>query len=167
LKKGKAIMKHILSFIFPGILLFGMWAGDATAQVNNSSQSSASGFMGWDANKSNAPDVTVTSIIQQVVPNHSSGMPPGLNLMLATPEGVLDVAAGPYLPQETQQALAAGQQVQVIGRVVAINGRNYLFAKQLVINGQQITIRNDHGSLVRTRKHAHTSSQTSQNGELQ
>jgi hypothetical protein len=32
---------------------------------------------------------------------------------------------------------------------VTIKGQNHLFAKQLVINGQQITIRNDHGSLVR------------------
>jgi hypothetical protein len=159
-------MKRLFVSVLPVILFFGTWTKDATAQTNSTSQPSA-GFVGWDAGKSSAPDVTVTSIIQQAVSNKTSGIPAGLHLMLGTPQGVLDVSVGPYLPRETQQALAAGQQVRVTGKIVTDDGQNYLFAKQLVINGQQITIRTDHGSLVRTRKHARTSSQISQNGELQ
>jgi hypothetical protein len=85
LKRGKTIMKKILGFGFSVVLLCGMWAGGATAQVNNSSQLSATRFVGWDAN---TPDVTVTSLIQQTVSSHSSGIPAGLHLM-GTPQGVL------------------------------------------------------------------------------
>jgi hypothetical protein len=159
-------MKKLFISMLPVILLFGMWTKEATAQTSSTSQPSAE-FSGWDASKSNAPDVTVTSIIQQAVSSKASGIPAGLHLMLGTPSGVLDVSMGPYLPQEAQQALVAGQQVRVTGKIVTANGQNYLFAKQLFINDQQITIRTDQGSLVRTRKHARTSSQSSQNGELQ
>ena len=160
-------MRIVQGFVLSASLLCGMWAEGATAQVSNSSQPSAIGFVGWDATQLNTPDVTVTSVIQQAVSDHSSGIPVGLHLMLGTPQGVLDVSVGPYLSQETKQALAAGQQVRVTGRIVTVSGQNYLLAKQLLINGQQITIRTDHGSLVRTRKQARACSQTLQNGDLQ
>jgi hypothetical protein len=157
-------MKKFLSFVILPILLFGMWAEGATAQVSDTSQPSATRFVGWDTN---APDVTLTAIIQQTVANNDAGAPAGFRLILATPQGPLNVSVGNYLPREVRQALAVGKQVCVTGKVESANGKAYLFAKQLLIDDQQITIRNDHGSLVRTRQHARTSSQSMQNGENQ
>ncbi len=77
---------------------------------------------------------------------------------------------GPYLTPDIQQALIAGQQVQVAGQVKAIHDQQYLLVRQLVLNGKQITIRNDNGSLVRTRSHERTHTQSSlndQNGGIQ
>jgi hypothetical protein len=159
-------MKKLLSVVIPAILLCGMWSEGATAQVSDSSQPSATKFVGWDAFQSNTPDVTVTASIQQAVTNHVGG-PAGSQLVLATPQGALNVSLGPYLPQGIRQALSAGKQVRVTGKVVSANGQTYIFAKQLLIDGQQITIRNDHGSLIRMRQHVRTYSQSLQNGELQ
>jgi hypothetical protein len=153
-------------FVIPAILLCGMWAKGATAQVSDTSQPSATKFVGWDAFQSNTPDVTVTAIIQQAVANHAGG-PAGFQLVLATPQGPLNVSVGPYLPQDIRQALSTGKQIRVTGKVDSSNGQTYLIAKQLLIDGHQVTIRNDHGSLVRTRHHAHTDSQSLQNGEIQ
>ena len=159
-------MKKLFGFVIPGILLCGMWVDGATAQVSGTSQPSATNFIGWDASQSNTPDVTVTAIIQQAVTNHAGG-PVGSQLVLATPQGPLSVSVGPYLPQDIWQALSVGKQVRVTGKIDSANGQTYILAKQLFIDGQQVTIRNDHGSLIRTRRHARIYSQSLQNGELQ
>jgi len=69
----KVIMKELLGFVIPAILLCGMWAEGATVQVSDTSQPSATKFVGWDAFQSNTPDVTVTAIIQQAVTNRAGG----------------------------------------------------------------------------------------------
>lgn len=163
------VMKKLFNSLLPAILLCGGLIMDATAQSSTPSQPST-GFIGWDASKPKSSDVAVTAIIQQAVSNHASGIPGGLHLMLGTPQGVLDANVGPYLALDIQQALSAGQQVQVVGQVKTIHGQQYLLVRQLVLNGKQIVVRNDHGALVRARSHERThteSSLISQNGGIQ
>jgi hypothetical protein len=154
------MMKKIFISMLPAVLFCGTWTKDATAQTSATSQPSTS-FIGWDAN---AHEVAITAIIQQVVPSHSAGIPAGLHLMLGTPQGVVVASVGSYLPQEVQQALVAGKSVQVIGKVQTVHDQNYLFVRQLVLDGHPITIRNDRGSLVRSRSQERTYTQTLQNG---
>ena len=149
-------MKRIFITALPAILLCGMWTNEVVAQTSTTSQPSTE-FIGWDAN---AHEVVVTAIIQQVIPNHSSGIPVGLHLMLGTPQGVVDASVGPYLSPEVQLALIAGKTVQVIGQVKAIHDQNFLLARQLILDGHSVMVRNDHGSLVRTRSKERTRSQT-------
>jgi hypothetical protein len=162
------IMKKISISLLPAILLCVALASDATAQ--NTVAAQPSGFIGWDATKTKSSDVAVTAIIQEVVPNRASGIPAGLHVMLGTPEGVLDASVGPYLATDIQQALVAGKQVQVFGQVKTINDQKYLLVRQLVLDGKQIVVRNDHGSLVHTRSQERTQTQSSlsnQNGGIQ
>ncbi len=159
-------MKKIFVTALLVILLCGTWTKNAAAQTNTTPQPAAR-FIGWGTNEPNSHEVAVTAIIQQVVPNHVSGIPTGLHLMLGTPQGVLDASIGPYLSKEIQEALIAGKSVQVIGKVQTIREQKYLFVRQLLLNGQQITIRNEHGSLVRARSVERTHSQTLQNGGIQ
>jgi hypothetical protein len=154
------MMKKIFISMLPAILLCGTWNKDVTAQTSTTSQPSTS-FIGWDAN---AHEVAITAIIQQVVPNHSAGIPAGLHLMLGTPQGVVVASVGSYLPQEVRQALVAGKSVQVIGKVQIVHDQNYLFVRQLVMDGHSITIRNNRGSLVRSRSQERTYTQTLQDG---
>ncbi len=122
-------------------------------------------FVGWDVTKKNSPDITVTAVIQQVVPNHASGIPAGLHLMLGTPQGLVDASMEQFLPQQIQQALTAGQQIQVIGRIQTIQNQNYLLARALVLNGNTITVRNDHGSLVHAKSSDRTHTESLQNDQ--
>jgi hypothetical protein len=51
-----------------------------------------------------------------------------------------------------------------------INEQKYLLVRQLVLDGKPIVVRNDHGSLVRTRSHERSVTQSSlsdQNGGIQ
>ncbi len=67
----------------------------------------------------------------------------------------------------TQEGLVAGKSIQVVGQVQTVREQNYMFVRQLVMDGQTIKIRNDRGSLVRTRSHERTHTQTLQNGGIQ
>ena len=153
-------MKKIFVSILPVILLCGTWSKDVTAQTSTTSQPSTS-FIGWDAN---AHEVAITAIIQQVVPSHSAGIPAGLHLMLGTPQGVVVASVGSYLPQEVRQTLVAGKSVQAIGKVQVVHDQSYLFVRELVMDGHSITIRSNHGSLVRSRSQERTYTQTLQDG---
>ena len=162
-------MKKPFISLLPVILLCGGLIMDATAQSNVTSQPST-GFIGWDTSKPKSSDIAVTSIIQEVVPNHASGIPAGLHVMLGTPQGVLDASVGPYLAPDIQQALVVGKQIQVFGQVKTIHEQKYLLVRQFVLDGKPIVVRNDHGSLVRTRSQERTHTQSSfsnQNGGIQ
>jgi hypothetical protein len=159
-------MKRLFIPLLPVIMLYGALTADATAQNSVTSQPS-SVFAGWDASKPKSTDVAVTAIIQEIGSSHASGTPAGLNLMLGTPQGVIDASVGPYLAPDIRQALVAGKQIQVIGQVTTINDQSYLLVRQLVLNGKSIIVRNDHGSLVRTRSNGHAVTKSylnSQNG---
>jgi hypothetical protein len=154
------MMKKIFISMLPAILLCGIWNKDVTAQTSTTSQPSTS-FIGWDAN---THEVAITAVIQQVVPSHSAGIPAGLHIMLGTPQGVVVASVGSYLPQEVRQALVVGKSVQVIGKVQVVHDQSYLFVRQLVMDGQPITVRNNRGSLVRSRSQERTYTQTLQDG---
>jgi hypothetical protein len=161
-------MKKLFILMLPTILLCGALTSEA-AQNNMVSQPSTS-FVGWDVSQPKSSDIAVTAIIQEIVPNRSSGIPAGLHLMLSTPQGVLDASVGPYLTPSIQQELSAGQQIQVIGQVKTVHDQKYLLVRHLVLNGEDIVIRNDNGSLVRERSHERTRTQSSsinQNGGIQ
>ena len=161
-------MKKISILLVPAILLCGALTTDARAQ--NTVAAPSSGFIGWDSSKTKSSDAAITAIIQQVVPNGTSGIPAGLHVMLGTPQGVLDASVGPYLTPDIRQALVAGKQIQVFGQVKTINDQKYLLVRQLVLDGKPVVVRNDHGSLVRTRSHERSITQSSlnnQNGGIQ
>jgi DNA/RNA endonuclease YhcR with UshA esterase domain len=162
-------MKKLFISLLPAFLLCGGLAMDVTAQSSVTSEPPTS-FIGWDTSKSKSSDIVVTAIIQQVVPNHASGISAGFHIMLGTPQGVLDASVGPYLELDIQQTLIAGKQIQVFGQVKTIHEQNYLLVRQLVVDGKVIAVRNDHGSLIRTRPQERTHTQSysnDQNGGIQ
>lgn len=131
-----------LSFlIFCGVLLGGIAAMSAAAQSSDPT--------GWNAVSSPSGEITVLATIRQVVPDHVAGSPAGLHILVDGPLGSFDASLGLYLPNEVRQALSNGVPVQITGVVRSTNGKDYLFARQLSVAGQQITIRNSKGFLLR------------------
>jgi len=157
-------MKKTFVLCLPVVLLCGIVTQSGVAQA---SSTSAGRFAGWSTDKSSAPDIAMTGVIQQVISSHANGAPAGLHLILGSAAGPVDISVGPYLSQELQQELVAGQQIQAIGKTQNINEHNYLLVKQLVLGDRKITIRHDNGSLVRPRSQARIHTQSLQNGELQ
>jgi hypothetical protein len=122
----------------------------AAAQDGNSSPSSPAVTV-WNAKPAAANEITIAGIIQQVPAEHIFGSPAGLHLVVSSALGILDVSVGPHLTEDMRQALSTGQQIQVVGVMRAINGHDYLLARQLVLADRRITIRNENGFLVHSQ----------------
>ena len=137
---------RLFTTVFRTLLLCGLVAGVAAAQNSTSSQSPGS-FTGWNAEQGKTPETTVSGTIQQVVTKNSAGSPVGVHILVGSSQGVVDVSAGPHLAEDVLKASSVGAQIQATGITQTINGQSYLMARQLVVAGRQITIRNEHGFL--------------------
>jgi len=94
-------------------------------------------------------DITVAGTVQKVVSKHTPGTPVGVHLLVNREQGVIDANVGPYLSKSVQRSLSSGKPVQIVGFSQTSGGQNYLLARQIVVSGRQIVIRNEHGFLVR------------------
>ncbi len=94
-------------------------------------------------------EVALQGTIKEVVTHPPAGSPLGMHLTVATTTGTQDVHVGSYLPKSvTENLLHANAQVIVVGGYVTLSGKNLLLARQLVVGGQTIAVRNEHGALI-------------------
>jgi hypothetical protein len=94
-------------------------------------------------------EIAVIGTIQGFAPLSERRGPMGLHLLVSSSGKVVDAHVGPYLSKENQQALRAGQLVQLIGVNEKVHGKNVFLVRQIVFNGRQVTVRNEHGFLAR------------------
>jgi hypothetical protein len=118
-----------------------------SAGAQSAKSSSHTGLAAFDATH----EITLQGAIKEVVPKPTAP-PLGLHLMVATTTGAQDVHLGSYLSKNvTENLLHANAQVIVVGSYVNLGGRNVLLARQLVVGGQTIAIRNQNGFLIRPK----------------
>ena len=103
------------------------------------------GLAAFDATK----EITLQGTIKEVVAHPPAGSPLGMHLTVATTTGTQDVHVGSYLPKSvTENLLHANAQVIVVGSSVNLAGKNIFLARQLVVGGQTIAVRNERGFLL-------------------
>ena len=95
-----------------------------------------------------AHEVTLVGMIQKA---DSGGKPAGFHLLMQTSGGVIDTHLGPYLSKDVLEDLQAGQTIQVVGVIHTVRGENHLLVRQLVVGNRQVTVRNEHGFLIRSQ----------------
>jgi len=91
-------------------------------------------------------DVAVAGTVQRI-----DSQPTGIHILVKTEQGMADANLGPYVPNDVRETLATGQQVRVVGISKVSNEQNHLLVRQMEISGRQVTIRNEHGFLVRAQ----------------
>lgn len=94
-----------------------------------------------------AHESTLTGTIQEVVTKHEAGTPPGMHLLVAGPQGLVDAHLGPFMNKETKASLVVGAPVEIVGANATIRGKQYLLARELTAGGHTVTIRSKRGSL--------------------
>jgi hypothetical protein len=148
------------------VLVGGMILGTSMDAMMARGQTSkpAAASTGWTPERASSGEITALGTIRQVVSDHVAGSPAGLHILIDGPLGSFDVSLGSYLPSETQQALSAGEPVRITGVVHSANGKDYLFARLLKVAGQDITIRNGNGFLVRNPSPSGSSSDKAVSG---
>jgi hypothetical protein len=130
------------------VVLFGVSCVEAMSAPAQSSNSPTAAPAGWNAAGPSSGVITVLGAIRQVVSNPAAGTPSGVRILIDGPLGSFDASLGSYLPNEIQQALTNGASVQATGVVTSVNGKDYLFVRQLSVAGHQVTIRNSNGFLL-------------------
>jgi hypothetical protein len=96
------------------------------------------------------PDLAIAGTIRQVITANAAGAPAGIQVVVDAPQGSFTTSLGPNLSRDVQQSLSSGTPVQISGAMQAINGKEYLLARTLTIDGNQVVIRNEYGFLVHT-----------------
>jgi hypothetical protein len=109
-------------------------------------------------------EITLTGTIQQVVSDPAPRQPQGVHLIVASPQGLFDVSAGPYLAKDVKDSLSSGQPVQVTGVLRTFNGQRYLLVREMNVAGRQVTVRNQHGFPVHAQSSGATRSTRSRAG---
>jgi hypothetical protein len=99
-----------------------------------------------------AHEITLTGTIEEVNEKPATGSPVGLHLMVAGSQGNVDAHLGPYMTEETREALHTGTLVQIVGAMEKLHGKEYLLARQVIFGGRLVQVRSENGLLVR----AHT-----------
>jgi hypothetical protein len=126
------------------ISIFGALAARPVAAQSASSLQTSSSLKAWNA----ADEIIFGAAVREVVSKNPAGAPAGVNLLMSGSQETLYVSVGPYLTDQVKRSLTTGQMVQTVGMVQTINGQNYLMARQLIIGGQTIEVRNSHGFLI-------------------
>ena len=94
-------------------------------------------------------DITMAGKVEQLVT--TTGTPAGLQLAVDGQQGSFTASLGSSLSREMQQSLSQGASVQISGTMQTIDGKQYLIARKLTINGKQTIIRNENGFLVHAK----------------
>ena len=91
-------------------------------------------------------EVTVKGTIEEVKQYPSKGNSTGTHLMLKTSEGTNDVHVGPswFLSQQKIE-FANGNEIEVTGSKVKVNGKDALIAREIKEGEKVITLRNAQG----------------------
>jgi hypothetical protein len=133
-----------------GLCLIGMLPNTAVAQSGTSPVSSSQSHT-WTGDQAARSEITISGKIQQIITEHAAGTPQGVHIVLETSQGVIKANLGPYVGSDVAKSFSAGDEIQVAGMLRASNGQDFLLVRQLTQGDRQITIRNQHGMLVRAQ----------------
>lgn len=98
-----------------------------------------------------AHDTTMTGTVQRLIAAPAAG----LQLVIDGPQGSLTASLGPNVSREVRQSLSEGTPVQISGQMQTIDGKQYLLARKLTIDGKQIVVRNENGFLIHPSQRSH------------
>ena len=113
--------------------------------AQSAKSSNRSGLTAFDA----AGEITLQGTIKEIVSHPPAGSLLGVHLTVASATGAQDVHIGPYLSKAiTDKVLRENAPVIVVGAFADLAGKKTLLARQLVVGGQVIAVRNQHGFLV-------------------
>jgi len=129
----------------------------ATVSFSQPSRTSQPGPGLFRSHYNAAAEIRVDGTIQELVTQRTPGSPAGIHLLIAGTQGIVDAHLGPFVSKETRAALRFGVPIQVVGSMTAVNGKQYLLARQLIFDGRAVTVRSPHGFPVADAS-GHTSS---------
>jgi hypothetical protein len=105
--------------------------------------------------QSSSVPTAMAGTVRQLITAPAAGAPAGFEVVVDGPQGIFTASLGPNLSREVQQSLSSGTPIQISGTMQAIDGKDYLMARKLTVDGSQIVIRNEYGFLVHAPPRSH------------
>lgn len=144
------------------VVLF--WVGAASLSAGQSSRggppptaATGSSLGRWNL----SDETTVGGVIRELLAKKPDGAPAGLSFVMTGSQHALTVSVGANLDPKIRDLLKVGETVRVTGVVRSFAGQDCLLAREIVVGGQKIEVRNSNGLPVRMgpsdgapRKHA-------------
>jgi hypothetical protein len=90
-------------------------------------------------------EITLSGVVLEVMKQHPAGTPAGFNFTMSGSQNQLTVNTGSGLGENVRNQIRSGASVQVTGLTRAMNGQNYLLARELVVGGQTVQVRSKNG----------------------
>lgn len=118
-------------------------ASHSLASAQTAAAGSSAALQRWNT----ASEISFTGTIHEVVPEHTSGAPAGVNLLMDDTQTFQYASLGTQLSSSVKNQLTPGQAVALKGIIRSIDGQSVLFVRQLTIGQQTTQIRNTHGML--------------------
>ena len=134
---------RLIAGLLPG-LLFATMAVSLDAHAASEPRPGRGFGLVYDA----AHEITVEGTIQEVVIKHTAGTPPGMHLLVAGPQGLVDAHVGPFLSKQTKAALVAGMPVRIVGATTSLHGKTWLLARQVTFGESTVTVRSPRGIIM-------------------
>ena len=135
-------LRRIGSFWILALLwmcMAGAWAQHKSGSLPNAVR------LGWSPGN----EITLSGQIAEIPTTKAPGSPPGMNFVLNGTQHTLLVNAGTNLGETMRARLRTGVPVEVTGVMQRISGQDYLLARQLVVDGTTVPLRNANGFPVR------------------
>jgi hypothetical protein len=159
-------IRSVLSIrLFAGLLIGFLFATFST-QTNAQTAAESRAPRPSPATYDRTNEITLDGTVQEVISEPAPGSPVGVHLLVAGPQGTVDAHLGPYLSNDTRDALRSGESVRIVGAMKQVNGKDYLLARRLILGGRTVTVRTERGFLVHASLPRASSSQAEQNGGL-
>ncbi|MGC1786007.1 MAG: hypothetical protein WA718_04640 [Terriglobales bacterium] len=112
-------------------------------------------------------EVTLNGTVSSVLTKPSKGMLPGSHLLVKTPYGAVDASLGRFgLQGKGALTIEAGRQVEVTGVMKTLKGKQVFVTRNVKVDGQVYTMRNQHGIPVSPQARARANEKTAQKGVL-
>lgn len=92
--------------------------------------------------------------VQEVVSQRANSSPPGVHVIVSGSARTVDAHLGPFLTQDTREALHMGLPIHVVGDMKEFHGRQILLARLISFGGRTVVVRNTHGALIQYPRHA-------------
>lgn len=130
---------YVLMIVCVGLLV----AAEPAAEAQQSAAISAARLTKYNK----ATEVVTSGIVQSIQTDVDSALPKGTYIVLQASPLTLNVQLAAL--SEAKVPFKVGDQVQVTGSLIAVNGKQVLLARQIESASQVLLLRSQHGLIIR------------------
>src|SRR6266567_286076 len=160
----RRMMKNLVSGVFALALLSLVFPPQLAQAQTAAAPSTTARPFSYDASK----EITLEGRVSSVLPTPSLGMVAGSHLLLTTLSSAVEVSLGVFaLRGKSALSVSAGNEVEVIGMMKTLKGKEVFLARIVKVGEKIYAIRNEHGIPISPQARERANQENARQGEPQ